>query len=54
MKKKGKTIQDPNPIEHYNYIQESKILLIINCQYRYWIVGGKYKGKKYIGRTAIY
>ena len=31
MKKKGKTkavLVDPNPIEHYNYIQESKSYIL--------------------------
>ena len=42
-KNKPSIIKDPNPIEHYNYIQESKkynIFWLIN--YRYWYMGRKY------------
>ena len=40
-KNKPSIIKDPNPIEHYNYIQESKKYFLL-LYYRYRYMGRKY------------
>ena len=59
MKKKGKAKaipKDQNPIEYYNYIQESNINYIFYNKYnhRYRIMGRKYKGFGNTRRTTLY
>ena len=52
-KNKTSIIKDPNPIEHYNYIQESKKYFLL-LYYRYRYMGRKYKRSWSFRRTALY